>query len=380
MEKRGDLVCFSHLRWDFVFQRPQHLMSRFAKTLRIFFIEEPFFDAGHNYNEIHKQPDADIYRVIPHLHPSFDPIKGQRQLLDSLIESMAIKLDLCWYYSPMALPYSNHLKPKITIYDCMDELSAFKFAPPGLKKNEAALMRRADIVFTGGNSLFEAKKHQHKNIYPFPSSIDKTHFFTARAKKSDPADQKHIPNPRIGFYGVLDERLNLELIRDLASRQPGWHFIFIGPTVKIDPKSLPVMDNIHYLGPKNYDELPVYLSNWDIAFMPFELNESTKYISPTKTPEFLAGGKPVISTSIRDVIYPYREIGLVRIADTADEFVTAIQNELENKNREKWLGKVDHFLSGISWDRTWATMSCLIDETIRYKNGTANQLKNSAYV
>jgi UDP-galactopyranose mutase len=246
----------------------------------------------------------------------------------------------------------------------MDELSAFKFAPASLRMKERELLDRADIVFTGGHNLFLAKKDQHHNIHCFPSSIDKNHFFAARSKTADKPDQQSIPHPRIGFYGVIDERINIDLISELAQNKPEWHFILIGPVVKIDPATLPQAANIHWLGGKSYNELPDYLSGWDIAFMPFALNESTQYISPTKTPEFLAGAKPVISTSIVDVVHPYGDNGLVHIADTTEEFIAAAEYLLKNRNDSKWLGKVDYHLSGVSWDKTWHAMNMLVDNSM----------------
>ena len=287
-----------------------------------------------------------------------------KALLDSCMYSQEVKKYICWYYSPMALTYSNHLHPSLIVYDCMDELSAFKFAPDNLKEMEACLLERADLVFTGGQSLYEAKKHLHHNIHPFPSSIDKSHFSTARTSVKDPEDQAAIPHPRIGFYGVIDERFHISLIDKLSSLRPDWHFVLIGPVVKIASSSLPRRENLHYLGGKDYKDLPSYLSGWDVAILPFELNESTKYISPTKTPEYHAGGKPVISTSITDVVTPYARQGLVHIADTEEEFINAAEKIFKSPNKEEWLQKVDEFLADISWNKTWHRMTRLIDEAL----------------
>ena len=318
-----DLICFSHIRWNFVYQRPQHLLSRFALYNRVFVIEEPVTKGDTDFYEIEKDSgNHNLWIVNLYISENTPQVKRDitlKALIDSFIYSKEIKNYMLWYYTPMALHYSDHLNPSLIIYDCMDELSAFKFAPPELKKLEARLFESADLVFTGGYSLYQAKKHLHHNIHPFPSSIDKAHFQSARLCGKDPSDQFNIPHPRFGFYGVIDERFHVSLINELSLLRPDWHFIFIGPVIKIDPALLPVRENIHYLGSKNYKELPAHLSGWDVAIIPFELNESTKYISPTKTPEYLVGGKPVISTSITDVVSPYSELGLVHIADTAEE-------------------------------------------------------------
>jgi UDP-galactopyranose mutase len=153
----------------------------------------------------------------------------------------------------------------------------------------------------------------------------------------------------------------------VAAARPEWHFVIIGPVVKIDPEGLPKHANIHYLGAKKYDELPDYLAGWDIALLLFARNESTRFISPTKTPEYLAAGKPVISTSIRDVVRPYGEMKLVEISDTPEEFIEAAEKILSGSRQREWLTKVDIFLKEITWDKTWAQMSNLIAEVIERK-------------
>ena len=221
------------------------------------------------------------------------------------------------------------------------------------------------------------KKNQHHNIYPFPSSIDKLHFGKARTIRRPPADQKNIPSPRFGFFGVIDERFDIDLIAEVAKQKPDWQFVMLGPVVKIDPAILPRFSNIHYLGGKKYEELPQYISSWDIALVPFAMNESTKFISPTKTPEYLAAGKPVISTPIRDVVRPYGDNKLVHIVNNAEEFIAAAEKELKKRSKQTWLKKVDEFLQDNSWDRTWSRMVKNIETTL--VNIKANE-KEQAYV
>lgn len=284
----------------------------------------------------------------------------------------------------MAMDLSSVFKPELVIYDCMDELSAFKYAPPSLKYFEDELFKKADLVFTGGHSLYQAKKHRHENIHPFPSSIDKDHFQSARTSMKDPDDQANIPHPRIGFYGVIDERMNLYMIAKAAKLKPDYHFVIIGPVVKIDHATLPRLENIHYLGGKSYQELPNYLAGWDIAMIPFELNESTRFISPTKTPEYLAAGKPVISSSIQDVVNPYGDKNLVYIADTAEAFIDAAVKELTASDREDWLSRVDEFLLENSWNSTWSQMVQFINEKLADKESGKKiyniNLKEDLYV
>lgn len=375
-----DIICFSHLRWDFVYQRPQHLFSRFAKHFRVFFIEESVFDADTPFLNNSLSSEG-VWVVVPHLNPDSrdTAVRDQQGMLEGFFSYFNVSDYICWYYTPMALSLGKMLSPLLTVYDCMDELSGFKNAPAALRENELELMKKADLVFTGGVSLYEAKKNDHPCIYPFPSSIDKKHFGKARSVQLEPRDQFEIPHPRIGFFGVVDERMDLDLLDKIAKMRPDWQFVIIGPVVKIDPASLPAHANIHYLGGKQYSELPNYLGGWDIAMMPFAMNESTKFISPTKTPEYLAGGKPVVSTPIKDVANPYGNNSLVYIADGPEEFVNGIQLQLDMINKESWLKAVDSFLATNSWDATAEKMMFHINSKLESKQ-LAKLKKESVYV
>ena len=364
----ADVICLSHLRWDFVYQRPQHLMSRCARERRVFFFEEPIYIKGQMAQFDVSTRGDNLYVVQPLLPKGISEAEAessQRTIISELIARKQIKQYLLWYYTPMALAFTRHLRPLATVYDCMDELSAFRGAPKAMVEREAELLKRAAVVFTGGLSLYEAKRDQHRNIHPFPSSIDAAHFAQARFIESEPSDQSGIPRPRIGFFGVIDERLDTELLEAIAALRPDWHIVMIGPVVKIAPADLPRRPNIHYLGGKEYKDLPSYLAGWDVALMPFARNESTRFISPTKTPEYLAAGKPVVSTSIRDVVRQYGEMGLVRIADRPEAFVAAVEQALrEDAANDDWLIRVDELLARTSWDWTWTGMLELIDSAV----------------
>ncbi|HZT60310.1 MAG TPA: glycosyltransferase family 1 protein [Pyrinomonadaceae bacterium] len=376
-----DLICFSHLRWDFVYQRPQHLMSRFAKARRVFFVEEPVFDNGSLRLDVSRR-ENNLYVLRPCLPVGLSSEVAkeavQREMVDRLIATHGVRDFVAWYYTPMALGFSSHLRPLATVYDCMDELSAFKGASPALRERERELFERADHVFTGGQSLYEAKREQHTSVHAFPSSIDRAHFAQARRGLAEPEDQRDIPHPRLGFFGVIDERFDIELLRAVAAARPDWHFVMIGPVVKIDPATLPQGQNIHYLGGKDYKQLPAYLAGWDVALLLFARNEATRFISPTKTPEYLAAGRPVVSTSIRDVVRPYGQLGLVRIADTPEDFVAAAEAALEEEGRAKWIESVDEFLAQTSWDETWARMCELIDSAVASRRASRAALTKSA--
>jgi UDP-galactopyranose mutase len=371
-----DLLCLSHLRWDFVYQRPQHLLTRCARDRRVFFVEEPVRGDGPPRLEVSERPGG-VRVCVPILPPETSEADAERlqsAMLRELVRASEVRDHVAWYYTPMALAFTGALRPLATVYDCMDELSAFKGAHNALATRERELMRRADVVFTGGRSLYEAKRALHSDVHAFPSSVEVEHFAKARTRQADPDDQAPLPGPRLGFFGVLDERFDRELLDGVAAARPDWQLVMVGPVVKIDPADLPRRPNIHYLGPKAYAELPRYISGWDVALMPFAKNDSTRFISPTKTPEYLAAGRPVVSTSIRDVVRPYGKEGLVRIADAVPDFVAACEATLAEGERERaaWLVKVDAALSRMSWDRTWEAMAQLIDRAVAARLGLAD--------
>lgn len=357
------LVVFSHLRWNFVYQRPQHLLSRLAKRWRVIFIEEPVPGAGSDRLErIDASEGVEVWR--PHVTgdaPGFhdDHLAVLQDLVADEMRSQSIDDYWVWFYTPMALPFASGLNPSGVIYDCMDELSAFKHAPRQLLQRENALFKIADLVFTGGRSIYNAKKNRHPDVHCFPSSVDAEHF---RRAKGDHPLQADIGRPRLGYCGVIDERINLDLIDAIAGARPDWEIVMVGPTAKIDPASLPRHDNIHWLGQQSYDDLPAFISGWDVCLLPFALNDATKFISPTKTLEYMACGKPSVSTSIRDVVEPYGQI--VRIADTPEGFIADCEMIMartpqEQAEHTKALADV---VARTSWDKTAHAMAELISQ------------------
>ena len=357
----SDLLVFSHLRWDFVFHRPQHLLSRYAKNRRVFYVEEPVVGNVTQAKLHMKDTHEGVQIVIPHLPAGLNAeatVLSMKELVDVLIRDENINEYSLLYYTPMALSYSRHLKPTSIMYDCLDDQTLYKGDPQSLMAREAELMEKAQLVFTAGHSVFEAKKYDHHNIYPFPNAVDYNHFSKARQSLIEPDDQVNIPHPRIGFYGVIDERFKASLLEKLADLRPEFHFVIIGPVTTIDHDTLPKRPNIHYLGKKDYYALPIYISGWDCAIMPYEVNEHTKTMSPTKTKEILAAGKPIVSTSLTDVIHPYRDKGLVHIADHPEHFIECIENAMiESMNDETWIEKADHFLNGKNWNTVFTQMA-----------------------
>jgi UDP-galactopyranose mutase len=362
------LICFSHLRWDFVFQRPQHLMSRLARNRPILFFEEAVFTPASTHLA-GKQPCPNLSVLTPHLddRSAWTADAAAAALHSQLQEYVRLHVrgvPILWYYTPMALSFSADMRARMIVYDCMDELSGLAGAAPELGERERQLLQRAHLVLTGRQSLFEAKRHLHSNTHLLPSSVDVEHFARAHMDASDPDDQAPIPRPRAGFAGVIDDRLDMALLAAAARLRPRMHFVMLGPVLKIEPANLPRAHNIHYLGMKNYADLPRYMHGWDVAILPFARNEATRFISPAKTPEYLAAGLPVVSTSIRDVVRPYAQMGLVEIADDPRDFSNALSLALTTDlARHRAAAAV--FLRTMSWDQTVRRIEALLHRESR---------------
>jgi hypothetical protein len=375
----ADVVCLSHLRWGFVFQRPQHLMTRFARDRRVFFIEEPLEADGAPHMVVHRDSSG-VYICVPHVPadlPGDELVRLLRGLVDRLLSEQGSDDYVLWYLTPMALPFTRHLHPVATAFDCMDELAAFAFAPAELVSLERELLARADIVFTGGRSLHEARRTRHGNVHCHPSSVDVAHFAQARGGLADPPDQRALPHPRLGYVGVIDERMDFDLIDEVAALRPQWHLILVGPLAKVEAAAIPDRANVHLLGAKPYSELPAYLAHWDLAMLPFARNDATRFISPTKTPEYLAAGRRVVSTSISDVVTPFGELGMVHIADDPAAFVSAVEAAWRNDG-PAWLLRVDGYLAGCSWERTFSAMQQRLDAVVSQRRGDRVQIDPNA--
>ncbi|ULH17068.1 glycosyltransferase (plasmid) [Deinococcus sp. KNUC1210] len=358
-------------------------MRRAAQQYRTYYIEEPIFgDADFLETSL---DSSGVMICVPHItiHLSAEESQARTaRLIDQLVQQEGLRTYILWVYTPMELPVVSHLSPVLTVYDCMDELSGFRFAPSLLQDRERQLFQQADVVFTGGYHLWEKKRLHHPNVYPFPSSVDVAHFRQARLPQADPPDQASLPAPRLGFYGVLDERFDSALISELARRRPEWSIVLIGPTVKVSAEELPHEPNVIYLGQKRYEELPAYLSHWDVAMLPFARNEATEFISPTKTPEYLAAGVPVVSTAIHDVVHPYGDMGLLQIADDAAGFEAAIQDLLATRHQDVALrrqAQADLYVDRLSWDATWCAMQARMTEAL-HRNSLPEHVEESTYV
>jgi hypothetical protein len=377
MQSPYSIVTFSHLRWNFVYQRPQHLLSRLAAQRPVYFVEEPEHhpQGPPRWERNSPHPNVEVLRPrTPVAAQGFHP--EQLPVLEPLIAELARELDgstvVAWLYTPLALPLAQALGPTVIVYDCMDELSLFLGAPPELLSREAALLECADLMFTGGPSLYRAKQPRHPNVHCFPSSVDAAHFRVARAGEvtmDEPEDQAGLPHPRLGFFGVIDERLDLGLLDYVAEARPAWQIVLVGPVVKIDPTMLPRRSNIHYLGQRSYQELPGYLAGWDVCLLPFARNDATRFISPTKTLEYMAAERPIVSTPITDVAEPYGDI--VYLGDTPPAFLAACEAALRERpdEREFRTARMRQVLAGTSWEVTVRAMEKLLNAAVR-KNAT----------
>jgi glycosyltransferase involved in cell wall biosynthesis len=357
------ILVFSHLRWDFVYQRPQHLLSRLAKHYHIIFFEEPVFQQG-DPQLIVSSPLTNLTvcrPATPVNKPGYDD--EQIPYLRNMVKDIVEEHDpsIVWFYTPMALPLMDGVDTGCIVYDCMDELSLFKNPPPSLLEREQALLDKADIVFTGGPSLYKAKKDRHPNVHCFSSSVDASHFRQALNRNIAHAQQSTLPHPRLGFYGVIDERFDTQLVSDIADAHPDWQIVLVGPVSgKIEPESLPRQPNIHYMGQQSYNDLPKFLAAWDVCIMPFAINDSTRFISPTKSLEYMAAELPIVSTPVTDVVDAHSDV--VEIGATSAEFISACEKVL-NMSDTAMLARIRAMrekLSRTSWDATAESMRSLM--------------------
>jgi len=370
---RYGVVVFSHLRWGFVWQRPQQFLSRFARKHPILFLEEPVFDKPEG-----AEPDLQFHGVMPNVTVACPHVplswrtRGDlhqhllawaHDAIGAMNEDGSFDRPLLWYYSPMDSAWSlGHFENRGIVYDAMDELSQFTGAPKRLVDNERRLMEYADVVFTGGFELFEKKRQQHPNVHAFGCGVEFSHF----AKANDPStavppDIDFMKRPILGWFGVVDERVDYAMVGEMARMRPEWSFAMVGPVVKIDPSLLPVFPNLYWLGGRDYQVLPNYCKVFDVNMMCFAINAATQYINPTKGLEYMATGKPIVSTPVRDVVRQWSDI--VHVARTAEEFVMAAQNAMQNPDR-LCIQRGIELASRCSWESTVSTMQGLIRDAI----------------
>lgn len=369
------IVCFSHLRWDFVYHRPHHLLSRFARERHVLFIEPPttglmrapFIETrsgGHN-----------IEVAVPHLPEGLSSTEKStilQSMVDDVLSESRLDRFIAWYDTPAPLVYTRHLAPEVVVYDCMTSSPVAYNDNSELPLLDQALLKRADLVFTGGQTLYELLSGLHEEVHLFPGSVDRAHFSRAKQSLRPPVDQNAIPHPRIGYFGVIDERIDTQLLAKVAEMRPDWQFVLVGPATPEVAQRLPQASNLHYLGRRAYEELPNYVAGWDVAILPFAVNEVTRYCNPTKILGYLAGGRPVVSSAIPDVVAHYSSEGLVHIAADAEGFVRAVEEASAQKHDNTWLNKVERYLARTSWERTHARIAALIERATRTKRHRLN--------
>lgn len=363
-----DVITLSHLRWNGVYQRPQQLLSRFALSRRVLYIEEPENeDFQTPYLEEIRSDTTKVTVLKPRLQCGYPYYIGaQLEIIIRLVSEYVTRWAAAdryalWLYSPMAMPVARALRPSVRVFDCMDDLGSFKYAPPELPERDRDAMRWADVVFTGGPSIYESRRHQHSNIHCIPSSVDARHFARALLDETPEADdQKCLRRPILGYFGVIDERMDLDVLTAMAQSHPEWTIVLLGPIVKIKPENLPRFKNLHYLGQRRYESLPAYIKGWDVALIPFAMNDATRFISPTKVLEYMAAELPIVSAPIHD-LQQFRST--ILFGATPTEFVTQCERALmaSESTKKSWATEMRTIVRWTSWDETARRMLFFID-------------------
>ncbi|HEX2200364.1 MAG TPA: glycosyltransferase [Burkholderiales bacterium] len=371
------IVVHSHLRWDFVWQRPQQIFSRLAREHPVLFVEEPLHEPGEpRLRIVEAQPG--VVRAIPVMPQPSDCDAHCAALLPLLKQAMqthpllAGRFDslVQWFYSPMCAPgMAGMLNELALVYDCMDELASFRFAPADIGRREGFLLERADVVFTGGWQLYESKSRHHGNVHFFGCGVDAAHFGRARHDQVPVAPAvASLPGPVLGYFGVIDERLDYDLIDALAQAFASGSIVMAGPLAKVERAALPDRPNIHWLGQQPYEALPALVKGFDVCLMPFALNEATRYINPTKTLEYMAAAKPIVSTAVPDVVRNFGDI--VRIAASPQEFIDATRRALAVPEPER-IAAGHRRTAASTWDAIVAAMRGQVTEAVRARSTLA---------
>ena len=368
------IIVHSHLGWDWVWQRPQQFLSRFSRDHRVLFIEGPVPDEGVEWPKLslREVPDFPNIMVLQSRMPASrwhdgDWVDKQRRRLVMQVLAGPLGKEFVnpvqWFYDPMAVTaFGGKMGEIAIVYDCMDQLSQFRGAPPELVKRERELLAMADVVFAGGPKIYRAKKVYNSNTHSYGCGVDVAHFSRAREPETRvPDDIAHLEGPVLGFFGVVDERMDYELVAKLADAEPGWHLVMVGPRTKVEEEVLPKRPNIHWLGGRDYSLLPDYASRFDVCMMPFALNEATEYINPTKALEYMATGRPIVSTAIEDVVYQFSRI--VCIANSHDEFIDCCRQAVEAPNQEAVRSGIE-LAKGNSWEAIVEKLKAHIAEVL----------------
>lgn len=371
------LLVHCHLCWDWVWQRPQQFISRLSRRHKVLFVEtvapDPELAAPlARFRVLSEFPNVTVLRLQ---FPKWKWDDGdyvdleRRRLVQDFVAGplgKGFENPIQWFYDPMAVPaFAGQMGEILTVYDCMDELSKFRGAPAGIVEREMDLLERANVVFTGGRRLFEIKSQLHDNCHFYGCGVDVEHFGKARAAQTVvPPQMTNLPQPVLGYFGVIDERMDYDLLAYLAASRPDWSIVMVGPVTKVDPALLPRSANIHWLGQRAYADLPAVCKGFDLCLMPFALNEATEFINPTKALEYMATGREIISTEVADVVANFGSV--VKIARTREEFVMLCEKALDRPDTES-IARGLKMAQQNSWDSIVAQLEGHMAEALRLK-------------
>jgi glycosyltransferase involved in cell wall biosynthesis len=377
------VLCLSHLSWEGVWQRPQQLLSRLARTWPVLFVHDPHIGGPDEGPRVDLVRDDGAVRVVQPVMPDrADVLARWREVFGALMldllrhrgwarelpggEVVATRPLVVWLSTPVPVHVLPRIPADLVVYDVMDELSAFRGAGTDHVDREPLLLRRADLVFAGGPSLYAARRDRHPRVHLFASGVDAPHFAAALDRSTPIAPVvARLPRPVLGFYGVIDERIDLDLLAEVARARSGWSIVLAGPVSgKIADRELPHAPNLHWLGAQPYAALPALLRGVDVCLMPFALTPATRFISPTKALEYMAAGRPVVSTPVPDVVSTWGHV--VRVADGAEAFVAAVERALgeDEAGRRVRHAAERELVDAASWDGIASRMRDLIDEAL----------------
>ena len=379
-EDNYPLIVHSHLRWDWVWQRPQQFLSRLSEKHRVLFIEAPYPSeparvARAPLREVSDYPNILVLQMEMPAARWCDGAwvdKERRRLVQSLLAGpLGRNFDspVQWFYDPMAVTaFGGHLNERAIVYDCMDELSLFRGSPAEMVRRDRELLAVADVVFAGGPKICAAKRELNANCFSFGCGVDAKHFGRARDPKLPlPADVRDLPHPIYGYIGVVDERIDYDLLAALADATNG-SVVMVGPSTKVDPATFPRRANLHWLGGRDYVDLPAYAKSFAVCLMPFALNKATQFINPTKALEYMGTGKPIISTGVEDVVTQFSDV--VLIAQSQADFIAKAAHYSAWPDQTR-IGRGFELVKRNSWESIVQQLEKHVADVLRSKRALA---------
>jgi hypothetical protein len=370
------LMVFSHMAWNPGQGRTPQLMAALAGRWQILFVEAPRHAAG--AARLESRAIRAGLTVLTLTTPA--PAAGFHDdaqafgvtLLREELAGRRLKIDIAWLDTPMAWPLAQALGIACLAYDCLEGPPAsLQFDAALLHQRESALMRTAALMVAAGPSLFNAHRHRHANLHCVCSAVHAEHFSpasleltSARARRGHVL-QSSLARPRLGYFGSIDERLDLDLLAALADRQPGWAFVMVGSVAGIAAERLPQRRNIHWLGEQDDALLPYLLAGWDLALMPYVVSEATRFLMPSQTLEYMAGYQPIVSTPVRDVQALYAPAVTIA-APQAEAFSSACEEVLAESARARSARLIDmaRIVARHAWANTADFVHGLLDEVL----------------